>query len=179
MDASEGTDELADLFPKLATQGFKIVEPPSDRYNCIAFAAGDTGAWWSIHSPDYWRAHATRSNRIANLVEVFAGLDFERCRNSRTEPDFGKVALYEQLRAWTHAAVQTPQGTWLSNIGAGSVIEHDNPEALTGGVGNPTNLHVMYLGNTKADLGQPPTVIHGPVLHTGSRTSRCSNHRHC
>lgn len=28
MDASEGTDELADLFPKLAAQGFKIVEPP-------------------------------------------------------------------------------------------------------------------------------------------------------
>lgn len=28
MDASEGTDELADLFPKLAAQGFEIVEPP-------------------------------------------------------------------------------------------------------------------------------------------------------
>ena len=121
-----------------------------------------------------------RSNRIANLVEVFAGLDFERCRNSRTEPDFGKVALYEQQGAWTHAAVQTPHGTWLSKMGEGPVIEHDNPGSVTGGaIRQPDDLHATYPGNTKADFGQLPTVIHGPVLHTDSRASRCSNHRHC
>ena len=139
MDASEGTDELVGLFPKLAAEGFEIVDPPSDRYNCIAFAVGDTGKWWSVHQPDYWPAHATRSNSIESLVEVFAGLGFERCCDSRTEPGFGKVALYEQQGAWTHAAVQTPRGTWLSKMGEGPVIEHDHPESLADGpYGNPT-----------------------------------------
>lgn len=46
MGASEGTDELAGLFPKLAAEGFEIVAPSTKRYNCIAFAAGDTHRWW-------------------------------------------------------------------------------------------------------------------------------------
>ena len=53
MDASEGTDELAGLFPKLATEGFEIVEPPTVRYNCIAFAAGDTGNWFCAIDDGY------------------------------------------------------------------------------------------------------------------------------
>lgn len=133
MGASERADELAGLFPKLSAEGFEIVAPPLDRYNCIAFAAGDTGAWWSIHRPDHWPAHATRSNRIASLVEVFAGLGFEQCRDSRTEPGFEKVALYEQQGAWTHVAVQTPRGTWRSKRGEGPIIEHDNLEPPAGG----------------------------------------------
>lgn len=51
MDASEETDELAGLFPKLAAEGFEIVEPPTVRYNRIVFAAGDTGDWWSFNKP--------------------------------------------------------------------------------------------------------------------------------
>ena len=75
-------------------------------------------------------------------MEVFAGLGFERCRDSRTESGFGTVALYEQQGAWTHAAVQMPHGTWLSNIGQGPVIEHDNPESLTdGAIQQPDDLH--------------------------------------
>lgn len=139
MGASERADELAGIFPKLAAEGFEIVDPPSNQYNCIAFAAGDTGKWWSIHQPDYWPTHATRSNSIESLVEVFAGLGFERCRDSRTEPGFGKVALYQQQGAWTHAAVQTPRRVWLGRTDPGLIIEHRNPELLAGGAyGNPT-----------------------------------------
>ena len=45
MGASERADELAGIFPKLAAEGFEIVDLPSNQYNCIAFAAGDTGVW--------------------------------------------------------------------------------------------------------------------------------------
>ena len=139
MGESEGTDELAGLFPKLVAEGFEIVAPRSSQYNCIAFAAGDTGEWWYFQQPDYWPAHATRSNNIASLVEVFAGLGFEPCCDSGVEPGFEKVALYEQQDAWTHAALQTPHGTWLSKMGQGPVIEHRSPESLAGGpYGNPT-----------------------------------------
>ena len=139
MGESEGTDELAGILPKLVAEGFRVVAPRSNQYNCIACAAGDTSRWWSFHQPEYWPVHATRSNSIDSLVEVFAGLGFERCHDSRTESGFEKVALYAQQGAWTHAAVQTPHGTWLSKIGEGPVIEHHNPESLAGGpYGNPT-----------------------------------------
>ena len=102
-------------------------------------AAGDPNRWWDHNEPDYWPAHATRWNRIDSLVEVFAGLGFQRCRDSRTKPGFRKVALYEQQGAWTHAAVQMPRGAWLGRTDPGLVIEHRNPELLAGGAyGNPT-----------------------------------------
>ena len=37
---------LARSFPRLSSEGFEIIDEPSDRYNCIAYAAGDTGVWW-------------------------------------------------------------------------------------------------------------------------------------
>ncbi len=110
MDASEGTDELAGLFPKLAAEGFEIVALPTVRYNCIAFAAGDTDDWWSFHQPEYWPEGATRSNSIGSLVEVFAAIGFEQCDGGGVEPGFEKVALYEQQGRWTHASRQTPNG---------------------------------------------------------------------
>ena len=52
---------------------------------------------------------------------------------------YEKVVLYEQQGQWTHAAKQTPNGTWHSKMGDGPVIEHLNPESLAGGpYGNPT-----------------------------------------
>ena len=156
MGESDGTDELVGIFPKLAAEGFKVVAPRSNQYNCIAFAAGDTGRWWYFYQPDYWPVHAPRSNSITSLVEVFAGLGFERCRDSGIEPGFGKIALYEQLGAWTHAAVQTSHGTWRSKIGRGPVIEHRSPESLAGGpYGHPTT----YMRRQ----------VMAPDLETGSR----------
>ena len=154
MDASEGTDELAGLFPKLATEGFEIVEPPTVRYNCIAFAAGDIGNWWSFHQPEYWPGGATRSNSIDSLVEVFAAIGFEQCDAGGVEPGFEKVALYEQHGRWTHASRQTPNGMWRSKMGEGPVIEHRSPESLSGGpYGHPT----IYMRRLQAAHGSANT----------------------
>ena len=133
------TDLLTAAFPKLASEDFEIVEQPSEQYNCIAYAAGDTSQWWD-HSPrHYWPAHATRSSSIENLKEVFIGLGFEQCQDSSAEDDYQKIALYEQQGVWTHAAVQTPSGRWRSKMGQGPVIEHSSPESLSSGpYGNPT-----------------------------------------
>ena len=128
------TDLLTAAFPKLASEGFEIVEQPSEQYNCIAYATGDTSQWWDHNPRHYWPAHATRSNRIENLKEVFIGLDFEQCQDSSAEDDYQKIALYEQQGVWTHAAVQTPSGRWRSKMGRGPVIEHHSPESLSGGM---------------------------------------------
>ena len=83
MGASEGTDELAGLFPQLASEDFKIVGPHTKRYNCIAFAAGDTNMRWG--DDGYWPEGATRSASMDSLKEVFTAIGFQ--------PGFGKVAL--------------------------------------------------------------------------------------
>ena len=120
-------------FPNLRHEGFTVVDPPSDTYNCIAYAAGDTSQWWAYISDSYWPPCATRSELIASLLEVFAGLGYEQCDDSRIEDGYQKVALYETQGVWTHAAVQMPSGVWRSKMGEGPVIEHRSAESLSGG----------------------------------------------
>jgi len=76
---------------------------------------------------------------MGSLIEVFAGIGYQRCEDSRLESGYEKVALYEEQGEWTHAARQTPNGRWRSKIGEGPLIEHLSPESLAGGVyGDPT-----------------------------------------
>jgi len=121
-------------FPYLRNEGFTVVDSPSDTYNCISYAAGDTSQWWAHVPGRYWLPSATRSDRIASLREVFTGLGYEQCDDSHIEDDYQKVALYEIQGVWTHAAVQMPNGAWRSKMGEGPVIEHQSPESLAGGM---------------------------------------------
>ncbi len=140
MGVSSWEVQLVGYFPQLASEEFTIVGPHTERYNCIAFAAGDTNIRWDDDDDlGYWPESATRSSSIDSLKEVFAAIGFEQCDGSGVEPGFEKVVLYEQQGQWTHAAKQTLNGTWRSKMGDGPVIEHLNPESLAGGpYGNPT-----------------------------------------
>lgn len=139
MDLPRSARFLAREFRRLSYEGFEIVGEPSKRYNCIAYAAGDTTNPWSHHEDDYWPEYATRSADIQSLVAVFAGLGFVQCEDSSLEKGYEKVALFEKQEEWMHAALQTPNGRWRSKMGQGPVIEHRTPESLSGGMyGNPT-----------------------------------------
>lgn len=118
----------------------EIVAPPTIRYNCIAYAAGDVSEWWDIvEGIYYWPDFATRSLSIESLIEVFVGLGFQQCQDSSLESSYEKVALYEEQGEWKHAALQTTTGRWRSKMGRGPVIEHFSPESLCDGIyGNPT-----------------------------------------
>ena len=139
MDTPRWVRLLVELFPRLSDEGFEVVDEPSDRYNCIAYAAGDTSEWWDHDEDNYWPASATRSDCIESLKEVFAVLGFEQCEDSRVEIGYQKVALYEEHGEWQHAAIQTTTGRWRSKMGKGPVMEHLSPESLSGGMyGSPT-----------------------------------------
>lgn len=133
MDTPRWAHLLITAFPKLSSEEFEIVERASERYNCIAYAAGDTSKWWDHNRNHYWPAHAARSSSIESLKEVFVGLGFEQCHDSRAEEGYQKVALYEKQGVWKHAAIQTPSGRWRSKMGKGPVIEHRSPESLSDG----------------------------------------------
>ena len=130
---------LTRAFPNLASEGFDIVDEPSDRYNCIAYAAGDISQWWWPDGVNYWPPWATLTTRIESLIEAFAGKGYERCNDYEVEDGYHKVALYEAQGQMRHAAAQMPNGRWRSKMGRGPVIEHHSPDSLSGGpYGNPT-----------------------------------------
>lgn len=122
---------IDDQFPLLATEGYEITSEPTKNYNCIGYAAGDTSNWWS-HLAGYHWPNATRTPFITSLIEVFEGLQFERCENAGLEDGFQKVALYAKGVRWKHAAVQLPSGEWSSKLGKCEDIKHSTPGSLNG-----------------------------------------------
>ena len=135
----EWTNGLVKAFPNLDNEDLKIVEPATRRYNCIAYAAGDTTKWWWPDGINYWPPRATLDSKIESLEEAFAGLGFEPCGNAENEDGLQKVALYEVQGVMKHAAAQMPNGRWRSKMGQGPVIEHNSPESLANGIyGSPT-----------------------------------------
>ena len=55
-------------FPNIGIDGYTVTSNPSEDYNCIAWAAGDTTSWWS-HMPGYRWLDPKRANSIDSLIE--------------------------------------------------------------------------------------------------------------
>ena len=139
MDTARWVQLLITTFPGLSKEDFDIVDQPSTRYNCIAYAAGDTSKRWDPDENYYWPPWATPDDRIESLIEVFDGLGFQQCDDGHLEDRYQKVALYEVQGEAKHAAAQMPSGRWRSKMGHGPVIEHRSPESLSAGIyGEPT-----------------------------------------
>jgi hypothetical protein len=113
-------------FPKLAATGYTVTSLPTADYNCIAWAAGVTDAWWW---PDplgvsFWPPAARREETIAAFVEAFQTLGYVPCADATPEPSFEKVALYARDGIPKHAARQLPNGEWTSKLGELEDVEH-------------------------------------------------------
>jgi hypothetical protein len=118
-------------FPGLSNGRYTITSDPADDYNCIAWAAGDTAAWWS-HLPGYRWPNAIRSPTVESLVAMFAKMGYETCDSACLEDGFDKVAVYEKAGLWKHASRQLPNGWWTSKLGPDEDIEHNTPGDLSG-----------------------------------------------
>jgi hypothetical protein len=53
---------IEDAFPALRSEGFEETSPPSEKYNCIAWAAGRASQWWwpYQHPAYFWPEGQTR-----------------------------------------------------------------------------------------------------------------------
>ncbi len=127
--------ELANGFPLLDLNAYRNSSPPSDVYNCLAWAAGRDDKWWepAVGAGYYWPPGAPFDYSIIAAIKVYEGLGFSICPNSDHEDQFEKVAIYGETGDYTHAARELPNGKWTSKLGRNQDIEHDNPEALVGG----------------------------------------------
>src|SRR5438093_797218 len=99
--------DLQTLFPGLRTAPFAITSPADHRYNCIAWAAGDTtGWWWPVgDAPIVWPPTITRQLTLDAFAAAFLSLGYMSGGNESFEPGFEKVALFADAAGTpTHAA---------------------------------------------------------------------------
>src|SRR5262249_31187994 len=133
--ASPGSPEaeLERTFPNLRVSGYRTTGPATNRYNCIAWAAGDQDAWWQPELTDaYWPEGIPADGTVQCLVSLFQSLGYQVCASPELEQDFDRVAIYAKGAEYTHAARQLADGSWTSKLGHSMQIEHAALDALTG-----------------------------------------------
>lgn len=120
---------IEQLFPRLSQANYQITSPKDARYNCIAWAVGDTERWWwPEHDLEngYWPEAAPSSVTMDAFIAAIATLGFEPCDQPGYEPNFERIALFaDEQGNPTHAARQVPSGRWTSKLGKLEDIEHD------------------------------------------------------
>jgi hypothetical protein len=130
---------LEEAFPNLALTPYATTSPATPAYNCIAWAAGDTSAWWW---PDpmgvaYWPADVPRETTLESFISAFRKLQFEVCSDGAPEPGIEKVAIYCQPPGKpAHMARQLRNGRWTSKCGKGIDIEHELKGLVSNTYGN-------------------------------------------
>jgi hypothetical protein len=124
-------------FPHLAAAGYDISSPPTEGYNCFAWAASESDRWWS---PDafagyYWPDSVPSEPTFDAHVAAFRSVGYEACDTDDLEVGYEKIALYASRDGDPkHAARQLPNGRWTSKMGKSEDIEHVNLACLEGDV---------------------------------------------
>jgi hypothetical protein len=118
---------LEDLFPGLRGQAYEVKSPKDGRYNCIAWAAGDTLRWWwpDADGEDTWPPGVPRAETVEAFRAAFATLGYDACDHEYLEEGYEKVALFALEGAPKHAARQLDTGRWTSKLGPREDIEHE------------------------------------------------------
>jgi hypothetical protein len=97
-------------------------------YNCLAWAADVTTAWWwPLGDPQktYWPEGVARTETMEAFRDAFAKLGYEVCEHAELETSHQKIALFATPDGCPqHAARQRPNGRWTSKLGAREDIEH-------------------------------------------------------
>lgn len=129
-------------FPGLRGSKWKITSRATLRYNCLAWAIGESHRRWD-GSDGYWPNTISRDTGIVTLVKAYITKGFTVCQADGTtyDPRFDKIVLYDKTVLYqgsvvehqgAHAARLMPNGMWSSKIGDWEDIEHPTPESLMG-----------------------------------------------
>jgi len=94
-------------FPKIRTH-YKITSPEDYKYNCIAFAAGDTNKhWWP--KALYWPEGIPSTEDLNSFIACFKSLGYEECEmNGNFEPGYENLPFM--------LALITSRHTFLDNL---------------------------------------------------------------
>lgn len=124
--------------PALTDQNCQMSSPATRRYNCIAWAAGNTARkWW----PDpmgigYWPPGVARTETTEAFLRAYGTLGYVLCFDGVLEAGVEKIALYATGPAGaetpTHAALQLETGEWTSKLGDFEDVTHAVPANAEG-----------------------------------------------
>ena len=117
------SQNLESVFPKLHDAEYDVTSPQTPRYNCIAWAAGDTTRWWWPKPNCYWPVPKD-NDFIESFVYVFGSLGYEICEDGNLEDGFEKVAIYAKDGSAKHMSRQLFTGEWTSKCGRDHDITH-------------------------------------------------------
>jgi hypothetical protein len=120
---------LAKYLPNLG-QAFALTSPQDDRYNCIAWAAGDVTRWWWPDDDSYWPATVERVHSLDAFLAAFQTLGYQPCADASLQPGVEKIAVYGDGSGPLHAARQLEDGSWTSKLGPYEDIRHDKLEGV-------------------------------------------------
>ena len=141
LDLGQPDDKSRQDWPNLRPGRFSETSDVDRRYNCAAWAAGETTfPWWPWRSPYYWPAGVPRVETIDAFVQAYEAIGFESCGTADFEPDFEKIAIFADAQGTpTHVAKQLVTGRWSSKLGDLKDIDHMELGDLAGGLyGTPT-----------------------------------------
>ena len=124
-------ERLQKIFPGLVScPFFRITSPEDENYNCIAWAADDTGQkWWPVHW--YWPPGVPLIEDIESFERAYATLGFSRCDGPEEEEGHIKIAVFAKGNKPKHAARLLRNNVWSSKLGDYEDIEH-SLDALDG-----------------------------------------------
>ena len=125
MTAEDVRQVIRSRFPSLFFSAFDITSPPSRKYNCISWAAGQDHDWWWPGGP-YWPDGVPKEESLEAFTIAYGNLGYSPCDSAESEADCEKVALYVAPDGRVlHAARQLPSGTWTSKLGDAWDISHE------------------------------------------------------
>lgn len=154
MGSRSKADAIRDVeswFSQIRKGAYEITSDYDAKYNCAAFAAGETDVWWEPIRPDgYWPPDAPHEFTIEAYATAYRSVGFEICESSNSEPGFEKLALYGEDGEFVHAALQLPSGRWTSKLGRSEDIEHDTLEQLEGKGKDEYGFVVAFMKRPKA-----------------------------
>jgi hypothetical protein len=123
--------------PYLNPQTCAITSPKANRYNCIAWAAGDDkNAWWPIKG--YWPPKVPRERTLEAFIQAFETCGYKLCKDGALEAGVEKIAIFGTTNPRDgsitpqHAALQLESGEWTSKMGPLEDITHKSVHDVNG-----------------------------------------------
>src|SRR6266436_2853677 len=121
--------------PRLRGTNWRIASRPRKRYNCIAWAVGDTLQRWDLGKGNHWPQGVPQRYNFGCLVRAYIAAGFSVCTTTEGrvfDAAYETVVLFEKSGLWEHAAKLLKNGMWSSKLGDCEDIEHSTPESVGG-----------------------------------------------
>jgi hypothetical protein len=112
----------------------RIIAPPSQRFNSVAWAASDNQTWWwpaPASLKYFWPSNVPRTETVDAFISAFKTLGYQVCPDASAEAGFEKVAIHTtETGLPCHVARQLTNGKWTSKLGALELVEYNDVDIL-------------------------------------------------